>query len=276
MVISTDDLPLGKQTDYVAEYMPSLLRPIQRTESRKLLGLDGKALPFMGMDIWTAYEMSWLDEKGKPQVGVCEFRFPCQSPAIIESKSFKLYLNSFNQTPFHGPREVIAALETDLSAAADAPVIVQLLPLAQALQRGLGHYTGEPLDHLDVEVQDYQPNPNLLICDQPTSYVNESLNSDLLKSNCPVTGQPDWASVYIEYQGAAINREGLLKYIISFRQHQDFHESCVERMFTDIMAQCGPERLTVYARYTRRGGLDINPYRSTGIGEPQDVRLVRQ
>ncbi|TQV66294.1 NADPH-dependent 7-cyano-7-deazaguanine reductase QueF [Exilibacterium tricleocarpae] len=274
-----DDLlssKLGKQTDYVTQYTPSLLFPITRQESRKLLGIEGDPLPFVGMDIWTAYEMSWLDKKGKPQVAIGEFRIPCQSPSIIESKSFKLYLNSLNQTRFDSVRDVISTLESDLSVAAGAPVIVQVTPLAQALQRGLGHYTGENLDQLDVEVQDYQPNPELLRCDRPDYFVHESLNSDLLKTNCPVTGQPDWASIYIEYQGAAIDREGLLKYIISFRSQQDFHEHCVERIFMDISARCQPQKLTVYARYTRRGGVDINPYRSNESGEPEDFRLVRQ
>ncbi|MEJ2443887.1 MAG: NADPH-dependent 7-cyano-7-deazaguanine reductase QueF [Exilibacterium sp.] len=274
--LKTSDLPLGQQSEYVSRYTPSLLYPIARRSSRVRLGITASDTPFKGMDIWTAYEMSWLDEKGKPCVAVGEFHIPYNSPAIIESKSFKLYLNSFNQTRFNNIREVIKTLESDLSTACGGPVFVQVLPLAQALNKSLGRFPGECLDHLPVQINDYQPNSTLLSIDKPDHIVGESLYSDLLKSNCPVTGQPDWASVYIRYRGRPINREGLLKYIISFREHQDFHENCVERMFMDIQQRCAPHQLTVYARYTRRGGLDINAFRSTDENLPLDIRLVRQ
>jgi 7-cyano-7-deazaguanine reductase len=273
---SVASTPLGKKTDYVSVYTPSLLSPIPRSESRQRLGIIAEALPFQGVDVWTAYELSWLDAKGKPHVGIGRFSFPCNSPSLVESKSFKLYLNSFNQTCFGSVGEVVKTLEADLSAAAGGPVIALVLPLSTAAHNGLGHFTGENIDTVDVEVEHYQPTPELLLVDALAPVVRETLYSDLLRSNCPVTGQPDWGSVMVSYQGCPIDRAGLLKYIISFREHQDFHENCVERMFVDILECCAPEALTVAARYTRRGGLDINPYRSNRGDEPPDVRLARQ
>lgn len=275
MSIHPEDSLLGQQVDYPDVYTPTLLQPIPRLGSREALGL-GAALPFKGVDVWTAYEVSWLDQQGKPHVAIAEFHIPYDTPAIIESKSFKLYLNSFNQTPFAQQADVQKVLEKDLSAAAGGPVLVHLSVLSQAGQRHVGQLPGECLDHLSVDVSDYRPNPDLLVADALLD-VKESLYSDLLKTNCPVTGQPDWASVLVSYRGPAIDREGLLKYIISFRQHQDFHEQCVERMFVDILARCQPRELTVYARYTRRGGLDINPLRTNAAETvPLDIRLVRQ
>lgn len=270
------DTLLGKTTEYVSVYTPSLLFPIPRLQSRLQLGMEPGALPFRGVDIWTAYEVSWLDSHGKPQVAVAEFEVPADSPAIVESKSFKLYLNSFNQTAFADLASVERTLVADLSAAAGAEVGVRLIPLQQAILSGSGHFAGECIDNEPVHIDCYSPNPDLLQVNTATGVVSESLYSNLLKSNCPVTGQPDWASVLIEYRGAAIDRAGLLKYIISFREHQDFHEHCVERMFLDIQQRCQPEQLTVYARYTRRGGLDINPFRTSGAAGPTDARLVRQ
>lgn len=269
------DIPLGKQTDYVSVYTPSLLCPIPREESRRNLSIDEQALPFSGVDIWTGYELSWLDAKGKPVVAMAEFIFPCNSPAIVESKSFKLYLNSLNQTRFNSMQEVITTLESDLSVAAGAKVLVDVQSLHQGVSRGVGHLVGESIDGLDIEVDVYHPDADLLACDEGR-IISENLHSDLLKSNCPVTGQPDWASVYVSYRGPAIDKASLLRYIISFREHQDFHEHCVERMFTDIKAQCKPEQLTVYARYTRRGGLDINPFRTDCGDSALDIRLARQ
>lgn len=268
-------IPLGRETDYVSVYTPDLLFPIARAESRQSLGLEGGELPFFGVDLWTGYELSWLDQMGKPQVALAEFRVPCTSEFIVESKSFKLYLNSFNQTRFDSDEQVQGALQRDLSSAAAAEVSVALMPLTELHPQILGHPEGECLDALPVTIEHYHPKPELL---QLSSFeVEETLYSHLLKTNCPVTGQPDWASVQISYKGRAIQRESLLAYIVSFREHQDFHEHCVERMFVDLLAQCQPERLSVFARYTRRGGLDINPFRSTDPGAwPEKRRLLRQ
>ena len=274
---TVDGSALGKQTDYVSVYTPSLLFPIARQESRSKLGIESE-LPFQGVDIWTSYELSWLNPKGKPVVAIAEFIFPINSVSIIESKSFKLYLNSFNQTVFKDFMDVTRTLEADLSGAVSASVMVSIQSLAQAAGQGVGHFTGENIDGLDVEFSVYDVDASLLCLANPDHIVTESLCSNLLKSNCPVTGQPDWGSLYIEYRGAEISKEALLKYIVSFRQHQGFHESCVEQIFIDIQKYCQPESLTVYARYTRRGGLDINPCRSSlnASFTADSVRLVRQ
>jgi 7-cyano-7-deazaguanine reductase len=271
--------PLGHHTKYVAQYDPSLLFPIKRSESRDKLGIE-EALPFRGNDRWTAYEISWLDAQGKPQVRVAEFIVACNSANIIESKSFKLYLNSFNQTQFDDERNVKALLCVDLSAAAEAPVSVTLLPLNYAKRLHIAEPIGIYLDTLPVSIQHYQPAPELLTV-VGGQRVNEVVYSDLLKTNCPVTDQPDWATVFIEYAGLPIRHESLLQYIISFREHQDFHENSVERMFCDIHHYCQPENLAIYARYTRRGGLDINPLRSNypvgkSLLEVNTLRMIRQ
>lgn len=271
--------PLGQQTDYVSVYAPQLLFPIARSESRKLLGI-GDTLPFYGVDIWTGYELSWLDSKGKPVVAVAEFFIPCASEFIVESKSFKLYLNSLNQSQFESVAEVERLIAQDLSRItnADVQVAITLLNTAAGAARHLAHITevqGELLDVLDVLVDTYHPAPELLTTD--AGIADECLVSHLLKTNCPVTGQPDWASLVIRYKGKKIQRENLLRYIISFREHQDFHEHCVERIFSDIARMCKPEELVVYARYTRRGGLDINPFRSSNPNtKPELLRLIRQ
>lgn len=267
--------PLGKKSDYVSVYTPSLLSPMPRKDARDQIGIT-EPLPFRGMDVWTGYELSWLDTKGKPHVGVGHFYFPCTSPFLVESKSFKLYLNSLNQTRFNSTNEVLTTLESDLSTAVGAPVMVNVLTLTKATQDGVGHFAAENIDALDIETNIYQVNADFLSVDDNESLVRESICSDLLKTNCPVTGQPDWASVMISYRGQPIDRAGLLKYIISFREHQDFHENCVEKIFMDIKQRCQPELLTVSARYTRRGGLEINPWRSTEESELTQVRLVRQ
>lgn len=275
MTHSVSDSPLGHQTQYVSVYDASQLFPISRAGSRVQLGI-AETLPFQGCDIWTAYELSWLNAKGKPTVAVAEFAVPCSSPNIIESKSFKLYLNSFNQTRFQNLSEVKSILERDLSVAAGASVSVVLQPLQQSNLLIDVNFDALCIDDLDIEVDRYHPDPATLHTEGEGS-VSESLCSHLLKSNCPVTGQPDWASVFIQYKGRKINPESLLRYVISFREHQDFHEHCVERMFNDIVARCKPESLSVYARYTRRGGLDINPFRSTDADAvPMVGRLLRQ
>ena len=275
MAHSVDSSPLGQKTAYISEYDASLLFPIPRSESRKALGLVND-LPFYGVDIWTGYELSWLNSKGKPEIAVAEFSIPFNSPFIIESKSFKLYLNSFNQTKLKNLDEVKAILIKDLSLVAGAQVDVNLTYLHNSNLLIDFAFDAVCVDDLDVTIDTYHPQPELLVADNSIS-VTESLCSHLLKSNCPVTGQPDWASVFIEYSGAKISHESLLLYVVSFREHQDFHEHCVERMFVDISAQCQPESLSVYARYTRRGGLDINPFRSsTPNVKPKVGRLLRQ
>lgn len=267
-------IPLGQQTLYVSQYDAHLLFPIARAESRAELGIS-TTLPFLGCDIWTGYELSWLNDKGKPQVAVAEFSVPCDSPAIIESKSFKLYLNSFNQTRFASLGAVKDCLEKDLAKAAGAKVVVSLCGLDKSALLIDTTFDGESIDELDVEIDTYHPEPGFLSCGDED--VHETLYSDLLKSNCPVTGQPDWASLIVEYRGKKIDREGLLRYVVSFREHQDFHENCVERIFMDITTRCQPAFLSVYARYTRRGGLDINPFRSSDeVAVPGVGRLLRQ
>ncbi len=267
--------PLGKASDYPERYDPAQLAPVPRNDGRSALELAG-SLPFMGEDLWTAYELSWLNGRGKPVVAVAEFRFPCTTPNLVESKSFKLYLNSFNQEPVDSANALRATLERDLSQAAGGPVGVTLHALDAFRRRGLDVLPGTCLDDLDVAIDRYQPSADLLAPDPERGRVAESVHSHLLRSKCPVTGQPDWASVMIDYEGPAISHESLLRYVVSFRQHQDFHEQCVERIFRDLMQQCRPERLTVYARYTRRGGLDINPWRSTHQPEAPAWRLERQ
>lgn len=276
MTQATDQTPLGKPTEYTSVYTPSLLSPIPRAESRSSIGVLDSQLPFTGLDAWTAYELSWLDGKGKPRVAVGHFHFPCTNPRLVESKSFKLYLNSFNQTRFNTLAEVVSTLESDLSTASGGPVMVEVQALSRAAQLPIGHFAAEHIDALDIDVDQYQVNPDFLSADRQAPAVRESLCSDLLKTNCPVTGQPDWASLLISYRGAPINRTGLLHYIISFREHQDFHEHCVERIFIDVLDRCKPEELTVYARYTRRGGLDINPFRTNTTDKLDEVRLARQ
>jgi len=228
------------------------------------------------VDFWNCFELSWLLPSGKPVVAIGEFAIPCDSPNIIESKSFKLYLNSLNQTVFASVAELQACLANDLSAAAGKPVAVKVSTLAEVEGQGVSALPGQCIDALDVSISNYeQPQPELLRC-AADRVVEETVHSHLLKSNCPVTGQPDWGSVVVEYKGRALDHASLLTYLISFRQHADFHEQCVERIYLDLKNLLKPEHLTVYARYVRRGGLDINPYRSTGAINPQNLRLVRQ
>lgn len=264
--------PLGADTQYINQYDASLLYPIARDINWQAQGVDRTTLPFKGVDIWNAYEVSWLNTKGKPVVRLAVFRIPADSSHIIESKSFKLYLNSYNLTRFDSEVDVRARMVEDLSRAAGAEVAVELCQLDA--ESAIETFTGECLDELDIDVVDYSPAPERLSAGGDR--VTESLYSHLLKSNCPVTGQPDWASIRIEYTGAAIDRAGLLQYLISYREHGDFHEQCVESIFMDIWQHCQPESLTVYARYLRRGGLDINPYRCSHGSQPENVRLSRQ
>ncbi|NMM28995.1 MAG: NADPH-dependent 7-cyano-7-deazaguanine reductase QueF [Glaciimonas sp.] len=270
-----DQSPLGKPASYQAEYAPALLFPIARQGKRDELGLglEVATLPFFGLDIWNAYELSWLNLRGKPQVAIATITVPADSPNIIESKSFKLYLNSFNQTRLAGTDALLHLLHTDLSAGFGAPVQVALTLPESFGSLKLGELEGQLLDRLDIDVSDYAPNPALLKTMPGTAPVQQTLVSHLLKSNCLVTGQPDWGSVQIRYCGAPIDEEGLLRYLIGFRTHNEFHEQCVERIFTDILRHCQPQKLAVYARYTRRGGLDINPWRSNFSTGTQALNL---
>ena len=266
---------LGQAVAYRDTYAPELLFPIARQLKRDELGLHADALPFVGEDLWNAYELSWLDARGKPVVALGEFRVPAASPRLIESKSLKLYLNSFNQQRCASVEEVRATIARDLSAAAGGAVAVELRPLHEHPARRFGYPEGVCLDALEIDIECYQPCPETLRAEGPE--VEETLYSHLLKSNCLVTGQPDWGTLVVRYRGAAIDREGLLRYVVSFRGHNEFHEQCVERVFCDLMARCRPRELAVWARYTRRGGLDINPFRASHAGLRADEAMeVRQ
>lgn len=261
---------LGKKVNYVDQYDNSLLFPIPRKGKRDEIGIDDDNPPFKGYDLWTGYEISFLNQKGKPIVAVGLFTFPADSRCLVESKSFKLYLNSFNQSKFENLKEVEEVITKDLSKSSESSdVKVSLYPLdltkyPEALTKGNLEKNAKyhSLDHLDIEIDSYNYSSDYLKLDDSKEETEEFLCSNLLKSNCLVTGQPDWGSIYVHYLGYKINHESLLRYLISFRQHNEFHEQCVERVFSDIMKILKPEKLTVYARYTRRGGLDINPFRS--------------
>ena len=266
--------PLGRDSAYPEQYDAGLLYPIPRAANRAPLGIDEGVLPFVGEDEWHAFEVSWLNSRGKPIVAVARFRLPAHSPNLIESKSWKLYLNSFNQSRFYSRQEVMETMANDLAVEAGAEVSVELFDV-DASELSPQQLPGECLDDLDIAINDYTPSSaHLSVGDE---IVEETLYSHLLKSNCPVTGQPDWGSVLIRYKGPKIDREGLLRYLIGFRQHQDFHEHCVEHIFTDIKTQAKPVQLLVLARYVRRGGLDISPWRATlGLTPPTPLRLARQ
>ncbi|WP_329907586.1 NADPH-dependent 7-cyano-7-deazaguanine reductase QueF [Serratia quinivorans] len=269
---------LGANSDYPDQYAPELLEALPRARGRDLIGVDERKLPFSGFDLWTAFELSWLNAKGKPVVGIGEFTLPHSSTNLIESKSFKLYLNSFNQTRFDSVEQVSAAMQKDLSQAANGQVGVKLYPGLDGYSVQIDALPGINIDDLDIAVDDFDFKPEYLIgaTSEQAEIVTETLSSNLLKSNCLVTNQPDWGSVVIHYQGRKIDRERLLRYLISFRQHNEFHEQCVERIFNDIKQSCQPEKLSVFARYTRRGGLDINPFRSDFETAPTLGRLIRQ
>ena len=270
--------PLGKNSENPNQYSPDLLFPISRDENRAKLGIQRQSLPFFGVDIWNAYELSWLNTKGKPQLAIATFMVPANSPNIIESKSWKLYLNSLNNHRFESNDHLIDTLKKDLSKAAGATVMVQLHSPESQSANGMRELSGKLLDRLDLEINPEQkPIADLLSSDPSLGLVEESLVTHLLRSNCPVTGQPDWASVQINYVGPTINEEGLLRYLIAFREHQEFHEHCVEKIFIDIKNKCRPSKLSVYARYTRRGGIDINPFRADYNAEwPDNKRHSRQ
>ena len=286
--------PLGKEVSYPTGYDASLLFPMPRLDARKTLGLEALPhlradaagdLPFKGFDLWNAYELSWLNAKGLPKVALLRLKVPCTSPNIIESKSFKLYLNSFNQTRFETVHHVFDHLRRDLAQAIGAELELEFVGPDQFSNEKSYEFSGTDLDKLDVEIDCYQPDAAIIKLKQDASdqanrksdNVSEKVFSRLLKSNCPVTDQPDWACIEIEYTGPAIEHASLLKYIVSYRLHNGFHEHCVEKIFIDILQQCSPISLSVYARYTRRGGLDINPWRATFDFKPPAIgRSARQ
>ena len=273
---SLNALKLGQQTTYAEKYDRTLLQPVPRRLNRDQLNITATQPFTIGADIWTAYEISWLNPKGVPQVAIADVSIDFRSENLIESKSFKLYLNSFNQTTFADFADVQQTLQRDLQDCAQGEVKVRLNSLADYTAQPIVALSGDCIDAQDIEVRDYAFNATLLNHCTGDHLVEETLVSHLLKSNCLITQQPDWGSLQIHYVGKQINREQLLRYIISFRQHNEFHEQCVERIFCDLMQYAKPEKLTVYARYTRRGGLDINPYRSNFEPLPQNLRLARQ
>ncbi|MBK0081925.1 NADPH-dependent 7-cyano-7-deazaguanine reductase QueF [Kosakonia cowanii] len=269
-------LTLGKTTDYRDTYDASLLQGVPRSLNRDPLGLKADNLPFHGADIWTLYELSWLNANGLPQVAVGQVELDYASLNLVESKSFKLYLNSFNQTRFASWDEVRSTLQRDLSACAQGAVSVTLYRVDELEGQPVAHFAGLCIDDQDIAIDNYEFDAALLTDAASDDVVEETLVSHLLKSNCLITHQPDWGSVQIQYRGSKIDREKLLRYLVSFRHHNEFHEQCVERIFTDIQRFCQPESLSVYARYTRRGGLDINPWRSNTDFVPATGRLARQ
>lgn len=280
VVMALHDAPLGQSSEYPKRYAPELLFPVPRYDNRRRLGLDDGRWPWFGADIWQAWELSWIQPGGVPAVAWGIFKVPAASPCIIESKSLKLYLNSLNQEIFSNPEQVVERLEKDLSSASDGVVSVQLFSVDEGVQLHGRPQGATLIDHVSSEIDDRQTPAEMLIASG--SQVSECLCSHLLKSNCPVTGQPDWATLVVDYTGPSIDRAGLLHYVVSYRQQEDFHEHCVESVFADILKYCQPEKLTVSAHYTRRGGLDISPWRSTESNESTEVRkrphirLVRQ
>lgn len=270
------NLELGKHSSYINQYDPSKLFPIERLTKRLEIGINSHPLPFYGHDIWNHYEVSCLNHKGKPMVFLAMIRYNCHSPFIIESKSMKLYFNTFNNSRFENAQTLASIIQKDISSCVETNAEVMLYPLHQAPSfQNITDFNGRCLDDLDITVEKFELNPTILATSQ--IIVEETVFSHLLKSNCLVTHQPDWGSIFIHYRGPKIIDESLLKYIVSFRDHNEFHEQCIERIFMDIMQHCKPTMLTVYGRYTRRGGLDINPIRST----EKDVnisyfRLIRQ
>ena len=273
---SLKSLKLGQKTEYSSLYDRTLLQPVPRALNRDGLGITQNQPFTIGADIWTAYEISWLNEKGLPQVAIADIYLDYQSQNLIESKSFKLYLNSFNQSKFADFNTVQQTMQRDLIECAQGDVKVRLNPVAVYDSQKINHLQGDCIDEQDIEITSYEFNADWLKDCVSDEIVEEKLVSHLLKSNCLITNQPDWGTLHIHYIGKKINHEKLLRYVVSFRQHNEFHEQCVERIFCDLMHYAKPEKLTVYARYTRRGGLDINPFRSNFENLPENLRLARQ
>ena len=273
---SLKSLKLGQKTEYASQYDRTLLQPVPRALNRDGLGITQNQPFTIGADIWTAYEISWLNEKGLPQVAIADIYLDYQSQNLIESKSFKLYLNSFNQSKFADFNTVQQTMQRDLSECAQGDVKVRLNSVTVYDSQKIDHLQGDCIDEQDIEITSYEFNADWLKDCVSDEIVEEKLVSHLLKSNCLITNQPDWGTLHIHYVGKKIDHEKLLRYVVSFRQHNEFHEQCVERIFCDLMHYAKPEKLTVYARYTRRGGLDINPFRSNFENLPENLRLARQ
>lgn len=273
---SLKSLKLGQKTEYASQYDRTLLQPVPRALNRDGLGITQNQPFTIGADIWTAYEISWLNEKGLPQVAIADIYLDYQSQNLIESKSFKLYLNSLNQSKFADFNAVQQTMQRDLSECAQGDVKVRLNPVAVYDSQKINHLQGDCIDEQDIQITSYEFNADWLKDCVSDEIVEEKLVSHLLKSNCLITNQPDWGTLHIHYVGKKIDHEKLLRYVVSFRQHNEFHEQCVERIFCDLMHYAKPEKLTVYARYTRRGGLDINPFRSNFENLPENLRLARQ
>ena len=272
--MTNHELALGRVTDYPDKYAPEVLDAIPRSRNREQLGI-GADLPFCGMDVWSAWELTWLGSGQRPAVATARIVIPVESPNIIESKSLKLYLNSFAMTEYSSAKDVERCIRADLSRCVASPVDVRLAPVASTEARTVARLAGSSLDDLDVDCADWEVNAGLLRADGD-NIVTVDLHTHLLRSLCPVTAQPDTGSLQIAYRGPTIDPAGLLRYIVSYRQHSDFHESCIERMFIDIKERCQPLDLTLHARYQRRGGIDINPFRSMSRQIPRDLRLWRQ
>lgn len=271
--MSKSTIPLGQKSDYPTQYDAGVLFAIARGDSRG--ALDVTALPFHGVDIWNAWELTWLGPKGMPEVATAEIRIPADTTNLVESKSLKLYLNSFAMTRFDDAEIVRETMSRDLSDCAGGPVTVNLAEPGDAHRTAIQPLPGSSLDEIDVECDVFDVDAGLLCADSSIT-VDETLHTHLLRSLCPVTAQPDIGSLVIRYKGPKIDPQALLRYIVSFREHNDFHEACIERMFVDLKRRCGADSLTVYARYQRRGGLDINPFRSNFETAPDNLRLWRQ
>jgi len=268
-------LTLGQNTEYRSVYSPELLQAVPRHLNRQELGIVQQQ-PFTGCDIWHAYELSWLNKKGKPVVALARCSVPFDTPNIIESKSFKLYLNSFNQSRFDSHQVVLETLSKDLAATAGGDVAIELFSPDDLTAYPVSALPGECIDHADIDIDTFDLNAALLVLDADAKQVEETLHSHLLKSNCLITNQPDWASVVISYRGHKIDHVALLRYLVSFRMHNEFHEQCVERIFMDIKEKCSPDFLSVQALYTRRGGLDINPFRSSEKVSDAPLRRINR
>jgi len=268
------ELPLGRDVSYPETYAPDVLVPIDRQLARNALGIE-EPLPFDGVDTWTAWELTWLSPSGRPNVAAARISVPASSASIVESKSMKLYLGSFAMSRYRSTDEVAAVIRRDLSTAAGTDVDVALVGESERSALQPDTLPGDCLDSLDVDCNLDTPSADALVCDADV-VVRESLHTHLFRSLCPVTGQPDTASVLLRYEGPKMDRASVLRYLVSFRRHQDFHEACVERMFIDMKTQCAPRRLGVYARFLRRGGIDINPWRCDDGESAPAVRVWRQ
>jgi 7-cyano-7-deazaguanine reductase len=268
--------PLGGNSPYPDKYDPGILYPIPRWPARSLLDIDKKILMY-GIDHWHAYEISWLAEDGKPQVALGEFFFSSESENIVESKSLKLYLHSLNQERYPSAEAVTKLISKDLSAISRSEVMVVLHALRHVGASPPASHMAKSIDRHKITAIGDQPDPTLLEIEDQIVFDDE-LRSDLFRSNCPVTGQPDWASFDIQYTGAKINEASLLSYLCSYREHQGYHEECAERIYRDILQACRPEEMRVALNFLRRGGLDINVYRSTQplLSKSVNPRLARQ